>query len=278
MTFKTILVHVDQSRHAAGRIRWAARFARAHGACLLGAAMTGIPRAVFPNGYNSPPGSLSARHFDPLVANARRALADFVDIARGAGTDHDARLVCDVADDGLALLARFADLVVTTRDDPDESTTDGAVRVPESVILRSARPLIALPFVPALPAAIGKVILAWDGSREASTAVHAALPLLHAGVQVLVASLETLPDRRDEIAAEHADLLAYLRRHGVDAAALVRQSTASPGEDLLALAAEYGADLLVMGCYGHAQWRELCLGGASRSVLAGADLPVLFAH
>jgi nucleotide-binding universal stress UspA family protein len=33
-----------------------------------------------------------------------------------------------------------------------------------------------------------------------------------------------------------------------------------------------------MGCYGHGKWRELCLGGASRTVLADADIPLLLAH
>lgn len=281
MTYKTILVHVDRSRHAPTRIRWAAQLARAHGACLVGAAMTGIPRTVFPHGYDSPAGSLSASCFDPLVETARRALDEFVAIAREAGADHDTRLVCDVADDGLALLARFADLVVTTRDDPDETTTDGAIRVPESVILQCARPVIALPLVPVqpvLPAAIRKVVLAWDGSKESSTAIHAALPMLQANVQVLVASVDTPPDRHGDVVAEHAELLACLERYGVHATTTVRPPAASPGDALLAVAAEFDANLLAMGCYGHAKWRELCLGGASRTVLADAGLPVLFAH
>jgi nucleotide-binding universal stress UspA family protein len=50
------------------------------------------------------------------------------------------------------------------------------------------------------------------------------------------------------------------------------------GEALLSLAADVGADLLVMGCYGHSRARELVLGGASRTVLRSMTLPVLMAH
>jgi hypothetical protein len=68
---KTILVHVDLSRHAPSRIRMAASVAQVHGATLLGAAMTGISRAVFPHGYDASRAPLTGSHFDPLVDNAR---------------------------------------------------------------------------------------------------------------------------------------------------------------------------------------------------------------
>jgi nucleotide-binding universal stress UspA family protein len=44
------------------------------------------------------------------------------------------------------------------------------------------------------------------------------------------------------------------------------------------LAEDSKADLLVMGCYGHSRYREIMLGGASRTVLHRAPLPVLLAH
>jgi nucleotide-binding universal stress UspA family protein len=50
------------------------------------------------------------------------------------------------------------------------------------------------------------------------------------------------------------------------------------GETLLSCAAEFGADLLVMGSYGHRRWREFIFGGASRHVLTHARLPVLMSH
>ena len=39
-----------------------------------------------------------------------------------------------------------------------------------------------------------------------------------------------------------------------------------------------GADLIVMGLYGHARLQEFVLGGASRAMLHGASTPLLVAH
>ena len=75
-------------------------------------------------------------------------------------------------------------------------------------------------------------------------------------------------------------LEGYLRLHGV-AAPIQRHgavASSSAGDGLLSLAADVGADLLVMGCYGHSRARELVLGGASRTVLKSMTLPVLMAH
>ena len=50
------------------------------------------------------------------------------------------------------------------------------------------------------------------------------------------------------------------------------------GELVLAEARDHGADLLVMGGYGHSPWREMIFGGATRQVVSTASLPILLAH
>ena len=47
---------------------------------------------------------------------------------------------------------------------------------------------------------------------------------------------------------------------------------------LLTRATENGADLIVMGGYGHSRLREAMLGGVTRDVLRLTTLPVLMAH
>lgn len=282
--FKTILVHVDLSAHAPGRMRHAAALARTHGAHLLGAAMFGVSRSIFPNGYTPRPGTLEASCFDPLANNARRALAHFDAIAVAANVPHEGRFVCDRADDGLARLARFADLVVVSQDDPDESLPDTAVRLPDYVIMNCARPVLAVPFTP--PGANGgdHVLVAWDGSKEAARALGAAVPLLRHARTVTVAALSgTGPETgADELRAQQPDIVGFLGRHGITPRMLVHEAGPGTAQDtghaLLDLAAGLHCDLLVMGCYGHGKLRELCLGGASRTVLADARIPVLLAH
>lgn len=50
------------------------------------------------------------------------------------------------------------------------------------------------------------------------------------------------------------------------------------GEALLSEARQAGADLLVMGAYGHSRLREFVFGGATIEILRGFDLPVLVHH
>jgi nucleotide-binding universal stress UspA family protein len=290
MSLHTILVHVDQSRHAPARIRAAALLARAHGALLTGAAMVGVPRAVFPNGYAARPGSLTAACFDPLAATARLALSRFEIIARECGVPHETRLVLDEADDGLAMLSRFADLVVVSQDDPAESLSDHVLPMPEYVILNSPRPVLVIPHREAdagvdasFDAGLGRdILLGWDGSMEAAAAMGAAVPLLRRADAVTVAMLSGPGLGAAECEAQQAELAGFLGRHQVRPTILVREQGGRHGGDtgraLLSIADELGCDLLVMGCYGHSRLRELCLGGASRTILAEARIAALLVH
>jgi nucleotide-binding universal stress UspA family protein len=70
----------------------------------------------------------------------------------------------------------------------------------------------------------------------------------------------------------------YLSRQGVSVDLMVRETTIEAGEALLSLCADEGADLLVMGAYGHTRFRELLLGGATRQILDSMTVPVLMAH
>jgi len=276
--FKTILVHVDQSSHAPARTRYAAALAHAHHAHLLGAAMSGVSRTMFPRGYTPRPGTLEASYFDPLAQNARRALARFEAIATEMRVPHEARFVCDRADDGLAQLARFADLVVLSQHDPDEALPDAAVHLPDYVILNSARPVLVLPRADTAPGVASAALVAWDGDKEAARALTAALPLLCRASAVTIAAF-TGPDAgAAELESQRADLLRFLGHHGVTPHMLVRDPHRDPAHDLLDLAAERHCGLLVMGCFGHSKLRELCLEGVSRAVLADARIPLLLAH
>ena len=275
---KSILVHVDLSKHAPARMRYAAALAHATGAHLTGAAMLGVSRAVFPKGYKEEPGTLSASYFQPLEDNAKRALSHFEEIANGRQVKHDARFVCDQSDDGLARLARFADLVIISQDDPDESMPEMAVHLQEYLILNCARPVLVLPRTDPAPYHSQKVLVAWDGSKEASFALSAAVPLLRRAAGVTVVAIAGQDGSEDDFRAQQPDVLHFLGRHRVPARMLVRAPRQPTGQDLLALAAELGCGMLVMGCFGHSRFRELCLGGASRTVLADAGLPVLMAH
>lgn len=280
MRYKTVLVHADLSRHAPARIEMAAAICAEHGAHLIGAAMTGVSREVFPKGSEAGPCTLLAAYVDPLLGTARRALDGFEDIARRRGVSYESRLVSDQAPDALALLARFADLVVLSQDDPDESLgyLPSAMRMPDYVLVNAARPVLVLPRTPHPAACPRRVLLCWNGSREAVVAMSAAIPLLQRATQVSLAVFTPVFPSAPLDTAALDDALAFLGRHGVRATRAIRDPGHDSGRAILALAQEQDADLIVMGCFGRSRFQELMLGGASRTVLQQARLPLLMAR
>ncbi|MCD2516196.1 universal stress protein [Massilia sp. G4R7] len=278
MSYRTIVVHVDESRHAPQRIRLAARLAAEHEAHLVGVAVTGVSREVFPHGYQAAPGTLEASYFQPLHDAAARALEVFGELALGAGVSFEKRLVCDLASEALARIGRFADLVVVGQDDPNEALKDTIGRIPEYVAFTSARPVLVVPCAPVLHGMGRHVLAAWNGGKEAAGALLAALPVMRRAVRVTVAAF--LPQGAGELdePQQQADLAAFLARHEVQAELLVLHRNVDGGRALLDLARRENYDLLVMGCYGHSQFRELFLGGVTRRLLQDATLPLLMAR
>ena len=121
------------------------------------------------------------------------------------------------------------------------------------------------------------VMIAWDESPECWHAVSAAIPFMQLAKSVRVVSIDRDASRRK---ASQAEVLAYLRCHGIAATAqVVAPHLRSVGDALLAAGAEHDASLLVMGAYSHSRLREMLLGGATRHILKNASArPVLLAH
>jgi nucleotide-binding universal stress UspA family protein len=166
---------------------------------------------------------------------------------------------------------RLSDLIVIAR--PSTEEEGGLTTAFDAALFDSGRPVLLVPAEPATDLG-ATVAIAWDRSCEAARAVGAALPLLTAASKVVI-----LTARESGSEVEPSELAAYLALHGVDARtwAFVPAS-GSLGGALLEEAGKAGANLLVMGAYGHSRLRELVLGGVTRSILADADMPVFLMH
>jgi nucleotide-binding universal stress UspA family protein len=155
--------------------------------------------------------------------------------------------------------------------------------IAELSLLQIRRPVLLAPLRPASGPSgtdghlTDRAMIAWDESPECWHAVSAALPFLKLARDVSVVSVDRKPDARK---ASQAEVLAYLRCHGIAATAeVVAPQLRSVGDTLLAMAEEHHVGLLVMGAYSHSRLREMLLGGATRSVLQSATArPVLLAH
>lgn len=279
MSYKSILVHVDHARGAQARMTAAAQLANAQQAHLVGAAMSGVARYIYQDVAMDPTGTLLSNLMDAADEAAKGALRQFDSVVRQQGVaSHEGRQVNEDPAGGLATMARYADLVVISQTDRDDPVSAAVSDLPEYVMLNGARPVLMLPRAGTFPVIGNNALIAWDGSAEATRALTAALPLLRQAANVIVAVINPAQQKFEHGEQPGADIALYLARHGVKVDVRVENTTLDIGNALLSLVADVSADLLVMGGYGHARFRELLVGGATRTVLDSMTVPVLMAH
>lgn len=169
----------------------------------------------------------------------------------------------------MATYAVAADLIVTPRA-TDEAAAARATL--EAVLLESGRPIL-IPAATAMPAAFARIAIAWKPTPQAARAVAAAMPFLARAREIVVITVEEEGAAHDP--AER--LVRNLAWHGL-AATTLRLTPGPEGTAATLLASAGGADLLVMGGYGHSRLREWVFGGFTERVLVDAPLPVLMTH
>jgi nucleotide-binding universal stress UspA family protein len=288
MAIKTILTAVSGGGATEGAIEMAFALARRFGAHVEGLHVKVDDSQTVMLLGDGMTAAMSSGLIDRIAADAeataRAAKANFV----GALTHHRLmeaatpaaaanqpsatwRVESGYAPDVVANRARLFDLVVLGRSDRvlDEPHSDTI----EDVVLQSGRPVLLAPAKATTE--FGKTIaIGWNGTPEAVHAVVAALPFLEAARAVRVVSVGT-----DE-AEDGSELVDYLAWHGIAATVVSVHPVkgVGAGELLLATARDEGADLLVMGGWGHAPLRELLFGGATRQLVETSLMPLLLAH
>lgn len=271
---KRSLVVVDASPRSAVRLDLAQRLAAAHDGEVT--ALYGVLPALLATPWVAAEG----------VAGAARQLADLDDaqrqrahavFQRSAGVGRSGWVEGGDAPYAVLLDQSFThDLLVLGQPDAaDPQTGPLPVDLLPSAITDSGRPTLVVPARGRFETTDGPVLVAWKPTREAARAVAAALPWLLRAPQVHVATR----DEADARPTSAAPLEHWLRLQGVRGPVQRHAlGDGDVGERLLHLAADLGAALLVMGCYGHARAREWVLGGATRTVLRTTTLPVLMVH
>lgn len=286
MTFKDILVHLDDSHGHEARLHLACELARRHEAHLVGLHVLG-PLALGAMATPAISGYVTAetiqmvqeRYRQGALAAAARAEAAFHAETGRAGVTGEWRRVEGEPGEVATLHARYADIAVLGQADPDDPNFAGAARLPESVLLGAGRPVLIVPYVGSYETVGRNVLVAWSATREAARAVNDALPILRTAERVTVLSINPVRGIAGEGDVPAADIAHHLARHDVRAeAAYTVAEDIGVGDIILSRAADLGSDLLVMGGYGHSRTRQLILGGATRSILEHMTLPVLLSH
>ncbi|MCG5243907.1 universal stress protein [Azospirillum doebereinerae] len=278
---KDVCVHLDGTAEDDGRLDHGAMIADLFGAHLVGVYTNKIGVMMFPA---TDFGGASAEILTEMIADSRRA---------GDGVEKRLRARCatlptpmdfrriDEADYllgwAVANLARSTDLFVMSRPwGPGK-----AKRWPdlvESALFDGGRAVYLVPPESKTARMPKTILVGWRDSREATRVLTEALPFLKRASSVILAMVDEhgAPDRFKDVPA--AGIVRHLDRHGVKAELRRVSGWTHASDGLLNEARLCGADLLVMGGYGHSRFREWIMGGNSRAILTECTLPVLMAH
>ncbi len=275
MAYQEMLVHLDESRNCPARLTAAVNLAQALGARLTGLSIMPSPELLVKTSASVTPESIAAeRQAAKDRADQQQEL--FKQAVESVRLNSEWRCVTGEPSHQVNYHARFHDLVIigqTDRQDPD-SLDGGFVN---HVVLGTGRPVLLIPYIGPRPSLGQRVLVAWNGSKEAARAVFDALPLLDKAQQVMLLTIAT--ESGAEAESSGGELCHYLSRRGIAATAVhLPAGDIEVGDLLLDRAADEDFDLIVMGAYGHARLREIILGGATRHLLEHMTVPVLLSH
>ncbi|MBI3453281.1 MAG: universal stress protein [Rhodospirillales bacterium] len=276
MAIKNLIVYADAAPAAIARLDVALDLARDHDAHLTALYVVSIPYIPAYIAGNLPKLALDMQEA-LLHEEGQKIEKIFREKAREAGREIEWREARGDLESATLIQARHADLAIVSQAGGDSVAESAAETLPETLIMGAGRPVLVVPRFGQYPKFGQRALIAWNGSREAVRAVNDALPLLRRAQQVWVLSA----DPADHGTRRHAgaDIALHLARHGVKAeASTTHAEDIDIGNLLLSRTADMGADLVVMGAYGHSRTREIVLGGATRHLLQHMTVPVLFSH
>ena len=277
MALKDLMMVADHSDESEATFDYAATLAEDHGAHLI----VFYPVPILPPAMYM--GIEYSTDWLAAVADNIREQADscrrrFEERAGKRGIDMEWRSAEGEPSRLAAEFSRYVDITVMTQRGGGHGRED-AQGLTEYFILESGRPVIQVPYIGAPAVPPRQVVVGWDGSRTSARALHDAMPLLVAAesVELLGIHRDNHPDDAGDVA--EIDISAHLARHGVNVEAKVLVAEhIEPAELLLSHVSDCGAQLVVMGAYGHSRLRELVLGGMTRGILQSMTVPVLMSH
>lgn len=278
MPVKTILVHMsDDERHSV-RLRFAIGLAKRFGAFL----------DIL---YNTTPVNM------PEAATGRAASLSYIAELEFLAEQKSQQIKQEVADtcgdmeyrwsvtEGdhavkLAERALYVDLAIITQAHP-KFLEDRVIpeHLPDRLPLLSPGPTLILPWSSPGESALRRILVAWKPCREASRAMRDAMPFLKQAEQVIILAANRARSAEEQLKESLSSLQGFLQHQGISVELIVQpRSRAHAGQKILEAMKELHCDMLVMGSYGHTRWREVVLGGSTRTVLGGMIAPVLMSH
>jgi len=273
MSFESLLVYVEADREQPDLVGLAAELAARYGSTITGLGALGIrPPFVAEGVVIDVGGEAEIEQMTALLATReawfRRTAAD-----RGHSVDWRSGLEAPTM--RLVREAACADLIVVSA----ARKGGDLYRQPDvaEAMLRAGRPFLVVPDGVARLSA-DRIVVGWKNTREARRAVADALPFLARASEVTIVEICERQEF-EQVFSEVEELRRYLEKHKIKSCyEKIVWSDRAIGTQLLAAAHQAHADLIVTGAYGHTRLGEWMFGGATRELLASADLCCLMSH
>ena len=279
LAYRTLLVYLAAEDSARRVLDAALQIANQHDAHVV--ALHVIPKVPIYSVFGVPAAhDVLSKHEGTLRAQATAIEQVFSEWARSNARNVKCEwreskayyqdLAIDVLRDAVS-----ADLVIMSKDpaDPFDAWSD----LPARIILGSGRPVLLVPTEGQFGSVGKRPLIAWKQTREAARAAFDALPLLVRADAVDIFAAVSEDESEQPISGE--ELALALARHDVKATVTGKELKSSDvGQEILDQIEASQHDLLVMGCYGHSELRELVFGGVTRLVLKHMTVPVLMSH
>ena len=280
MSIKTLLVCLTTEAHAADLMKVAVPLARKHNAHLIG--LHTLEALVVYPGVAMHISSDIYRSFNASQKKQSDAIGQiFEDHTRAETFVSEYRVLkakSTTATDRMVESAHAADLVIMAHEDKNTDRFDQR-HAQSEMIRRSGRPVIVVPLGYDGPELGQRLLLGWSDTREAARAAHDMISVADRDATVTVLRINggtTDEALRDFTAIDVSDTLA---RHGLSVETQHETSGRETIADVLMnTASAKGADLVVVGAFGHSKVHDLILGATTHKLLRDARLPVMFSN
>ena len=287
MALKDLLVHVDQSERAAGRLRLAADPARRHGSRLT-AIYVREPNpaeihlqsvAELGLGSSSAINRINQQIQQSIDEAAERLRFELEGLKREFGLEVEWRCLDGVGSAVVPQHARFADLCILGQDVSATNTATGYT-FSEQLLFVTGRPVVFIPAEGSFETLGRHILVAWNSSRPATRAVNDALPLIERAERVTVLAVNPSEFAERYGALPPEQMVEHLRRHDASVEGVWLQDipTSSIVDAMQHEARRCGADMIIAGAFGHPKLWEKLMGGVTRELLMRMSLPVLMSY
>lgn len=275
MSYKSLLLLLDDGKSNADRVNAAIEIAKSHEAHLTAVALESLkPQYMIATD--------DAKVKTECICMANSLVDEFKRHVNHAGISFDAFTISGNADATASKMAHFgrnADLIILPQPGQDSRNYSQMLAFSEEVMLYSGRPILFIPYIGAKRVSFQKAMISYDGTPAATRAIHDAIPLLRRldlSTILVVESRKQLENKSD---VQTDALSLHLDRHGVNN----QVSRVSPGSSLVPVVihnelVNRDIDLLIVGGYGTPSLRQKIFGSVTRKLLETMLVPVLMAH